>query len=125
MPSGLTKEQKVVWARLSRHLSKVGLLTSVDVDIMERYAVAYVRWKQCEQFIGTHGIKYPIKNKKGETTSIGQFPEVSEARSLAKALLEMAREFGLTPAARARIGITLVQNGREVKDVSEVGFTAG
>ena len=125
-PRHLTKDQRAVWRKLSTHLRKVGLLTSVDADTMERYAVAYVRWRQCEKWIEGHGIKYPIKNKKGEVTSIAQFPEVSEARSLAKQLLEMAREFGLTPAARARIGIdTVASKAREVKDVSEIGFTAG
>jgi len=126
-PRRLSKDEAVVWRRLCKHLDMIDLLSSVDSDAIEMYAVAYVRWRECERFIKENGIKYPIKNKKGEVTSIGQFPEVSESRSLAKQLVVLAREFGLTPAARARIGIDRLSSGTKgmVSDVSEIGFTAG
>jgi P27 family predicted phage terminase small subunit len=81
------------------------VLTVVDADALAAYCHTYVRWRDAEDFLSKHGMVYPIRDDQGRVKCMQQWPQVSIARNLLLVLRAYQQEFGLTPAARARIVI--------------------
>lgn len=114
-PRHLTKPQREVWRRLCRVLSSMCVLTTVDGAQLERYCVYYLRWRECESFLAQHGLTYMLRSddpycyigRKGEDGSafvrFVEYPQVKESHRLHDALRKIEANFGLTPAARARL----------------------
>lgn len=101
-PAWMPDRAKRVWDRLVPILDEMGLLSTADAAAIERYCVSLVRWRECEDLIAREGMTYTIVTEKGgEYTQ--QRPEVGIASKLATTLLQLEREFGLTPSARARL----------------------
>lgn len=65
------------WKRVVPHLAKVGLLTAIDVAMLEAYCVSYARWRE-------------LKGERGEAQAM-------------RDLKAMATEFGMSPSARTRV----------------------
>ena len=97
-PSWLDDEAKKEWARMSKRLDSLGLLTEVDGSAFAGYCQAYARWKQAEEFITKHG--FVIKTPSGY---LQPMPHVSIAQSYMKAMQKFCEEFGMTPASRCRL----------------------
>jgi P27 family predicted phage terminase small subunit len=114
-PTYFTKDQKAIWRRLCTLLESMNILTLVDGYQLERYCVYYVRWRACEEFVARNGVSYPIKSDdptyyvvrlpNAPTAVIGfaEHPQTRESHRLDAALKQIEMQFGLTPAARARI----------------------
>ncbi len=106
-PDWISDAAKVVWEQLIPQLEDLNVLAKVDVYPLARYCQMFVQWREVEDFIAKRGTVYPLKDKNGDVRCIQQFPQVSIANKLAVALLRLEQEFGLTPAARARIQLPL------------------
>lgn len=104
-PDWLDEPAREVWAQLAPQLKASGLLTILDVHTLARYCQTWVRWRSVEEFIARHGSVYPIKDEKGRTRCLQQFPQVSIANKLSVQLTRMEAEFGMTPSARGRIHV--------------------
>ena len=111
-PAWLDKEAKAVWRQLVPQLEAIGVLTKIDGNALARYCRLFVRWKQCDAFVRKYGETYTTGYHKDEKTGVSkptsfqQFPEVGIINKLGPQLLKIEQEFGLTPAARARIQVT-------------------
>lgn len=100
------------WSRLIHDIAP-GLVTTVDRNALARYVVLLDQWKTAMAWIDEHGTTYEEKRVMGATTKgaepemvvVGhrQYPQVKEAMGLVDAMLRLEKEFGLTPAARARL----------------------
>lgn len=104
-PEWLSEESRRVWKRLVPQLRMMKVLTVVDADALAAYCHTYVRWRDAEDFLSKHGMVYPIRDDQGRVKCMQQWPQVSIARNLLLVLRAYQQEFGLTPAARARIVI--------------------
>lgn len=119
-PSHLTAEQKQLWSRLCKLLNGMGVLSRIDGGQLERYAVYFVRWRECERFLATNGTTYAVKSdnpgqhvgklpkanpKDPDAYVVGwkHYPQVAESHRLDRALKQIEANFGLTPSARTRI----------------------
>ena len=102
-PAWLSPEARKVWKRLVPHLRAMRVLTLVDADALAAYCHTYVRWRDAEDFLSKHGMVYPIRDDQNRVKCMQQFPQVSIARNLLLVMRAYQQEFGLTPAARARI----------------------
>jgi len=94
-----------VWRRLAPQLKTMKVLTLADRDALEAYCHTYARWRDAEAFLSKHGLTYPIRDEKGNVRCLQQFPQVAIARNLLLVLRAYQQEFGLTPAARARVQV--------------------
>ena len=104
-PSHLDDNAKKEWRRISKELTAIGLLTSVDRAALAAYCCAYSRWAAAEENIQKFGtvIKspksgYPVQN-----------PYVSVANTALDLMRKFATEFGLTPASRSRLQVEQAQ----------------
>jgi P27 family predicted phage terminase small subunit len=104
-PDWLSAEARKVWRRLAPQLKTMKVLTLVDRDALAAYCHTYARWREAEDFITRHGLTYPIRDEKGNVRCLQQFPQVAIARNLLLVLRAYQQEFGLTPAARARVQV--------------------
>jgi P27 family predicted phage terminase small subunit len=116
-PEWLSVEAKAAFDLIVEHLSCIGLVTAIDGNALVRYARLWLRWRQCEQFLEKNGEVYPVRAKPsyngqpGAVLSFKAFPQAKLALTLAAELLRLEREFGMTPAARARLA-----SGVDVQD---------
>jgi P27 family predicted phage terminase small subunit len=104
-PEWLSEDARKIWKRLVPQLRGMKVLTLVDADALAMYCNTFARWRDAEDFVTKHGMVYPIRDDQGRVKCMQQFPQVSIARNLLLVLRAYQQEFGLTPAARARIVI--------------------
>jgi P27 family predicted phage terminase small subunit len=94
------------WWRVAPELHRLGLLTVLDVGAFAAYCVAYAHWRTAEEALAemakrdatTSGLL--IKTSSGDAA---QNPVVGIARRAAADMVRFASDFGMSPAARARI----------------------
>lgn len=87
------------WARVYEKLERLGLLTEVDGTAFEAYCTAYGQFKEAHLILREKGLTFSTPNGYEQ-----QRPEVAIANNAAKVMRGFMIEFGLTPAARARLG---------------------
>jgi len=94
-------DAKKEWRRLAPELENMGLLTRIDMAVFAAYCQSFARWKQAE-----------AKLKKGRQIALTAHGEekVSAweqiARHREKEMLACAKEFGFTPASRAKVSVS-------------------
>ena len=95
---GGTGEAAEVWERVGGELHRLGLLTRVDYDAFAVFcqAVADYRWAQRVLARSRRFLRTP----KG---SVIEHPAAHVQRRAAEQIRQFGSEFGLTPAARARV----------------------
>lgn len=104
-PRYLSDDAKREWRRVAPTLQGVGLLTDVDHDALAMYCERFAEWKTAWGKVLEEGAVI--------TTTAGnliQNPRLSIANRAAKEALALAREFGMTPAARTRIQVDMGGN---------------
>lgn len=107
-PEFLTTDAKAEWRRVSTELFHMGLLTKVDVQPLAAYCQAFGRWMAAERAIAKMAEKDSLTAGLMIKTSNGnaiQNPLVGTSNKAASDMVRYASEFGLTPAARARLAI--------------------
>lgn len=97
-PDHLTEAEKAEWRRIGKHLLEAGLLTKLDLDVLEAYCRAYVRWVEAEGQVRKYGTV--IKSPNGYPI---QSPYLAIANKAMEQMRSLMGELGLTPASRARI----------------------
>jgi P27 family predicted phage terminase small subunit len=104
-PAHLTEAQAAVWDQVAAILRAMGVLAATPAMVLERYAVALVRYRRAVAFLDKHGEKYPILDERGKVKGFGQFPESYLVGKLAGELLKIEQETGMTPASRTRVTV--------------------
>lgn len=107
-PDVLCADGAEEWNRIAVQLRNLGLLTVVDHAALAAYCAAFGRWIQAERALSkmrkrdelTAGLM--IKTSNGNAV---QNPLVGVANKAAADMVRYAAEFGMTPAARARLAL--------------------
>ena len=104
-PHSVVKESRAVWTAVTKMLDDMAVLTRVDGGQLERYCLMFVQWRQIQRIIqrfsGTDDMLIgSLRND--ETRSIVR-NSWAEAHKLDAGLKQIEMQFGLTPAARARL----------------------
>ena len=102
-PSWLTKDAKSVFSSLVRRLHAEGMVTGLDENALARYADLFVQYRQASEFIAKFGAFHAVPGKGGAPATFRTLPHAYRVLALAGELIRLEREFGLTPAARARL----------------------
>jgi P27 family predicted phage terminase small subunit len=92
------------WRRLTKELLELGLLTNIDTTALAVYCDAYSKYVEATEAVKREGVTIKYTNKAGHTNTI-ENPNVNVAKKYYKIMKDMMAEFGLTPAARAKLAI--------------------
>ncbi|HEY5868013.1 MAG TPA: phage terminase small subunit P27 family, partial [Candidatus Tectomicrobia bacterium] len=127
-PKGLTPEQKRLWKKITAELLTLGILTRIDGPALERYVSMLTTWQRLQADIQEHGECYEIKKSRwieAHTDAEGTLipgrhelyvagealrPQTTLLLALADRLLRLEQVLGMTPSARASIGIELARS---------------
>lgn len=106
-PSWLSKAAKDCWRQIVPMLQQQKTLAKIDANALVRYCCEWERWIRATRFVLKNGEKYAIMEtdkKTGEerVKCWVQYPETGVVANLGASLLKLEREFGMTPAGRAR-----------------------
>lgn len=96
-PASLSAAAKVEWKRLAPDLVKLGLLRRLDMGAFEARCELYATWRRCQAVTRKGGLSYEHKGLQR------QRPEVKLAQDCLRQMRQYDSEFGLTPAARAKV----------------------
>ena len=98
------------WWRVAGELHSLRLLTALDVMPLAAYCNAYARWRQAEEALAKMAEKDPVTHGlliKRQDGNAGQNPLMRVANNAAADMVRFASEFGMSPAARARISASV------------------
>jgi P27 family predicted phage terminase small subunit len=104
-PEFLDENGRGEWRRIIGEMVRLRLVTALDTMCFAAYCQAYAQWKQAVEALNhaaaedleTRGLV--IQDKDGRRPN----PLLRVVRSAGDTMLQLAREFGLTPIARARL----------------------
>lgn len=101
-----------MFLRVTAHLYAVGIITLLDQDLVARYAILSVHFRECVAFIAKHGTTYaqrkPVYGQPehpGVVVGFKLYPQMRLQLELASELLKAERDLGLSPASRTRLTV--------------------
>jgi P27 family predicted phage terminase small subunit len=100
MPRTLPAEAKAEWRRVVPELESIGILATIDRGVLIRYCTAWADWCELARLLERSG-----KLIKGQKGNLVRNPLWLMKRDAEQAIAELARQLGLTPAARLRSGV--------------------
>lgn len=86
--------------RLSKLLDPMGVLTAVDVGMLEAYCQAYGLWREATAYVNRYGAV--LFSKDG---GMYQNPYLAVVNKQAAIMAKIGSEFGLTPSSRSGLQI--------------------
>jgi P27 family predicted phage terminase small subunit len=102
-PESLPPAAAAVWDEVLPQLGAAGLLGRVDGRSFTRYCELFPVWDDLMSFLRKSGHAHPVKNAKGEVVGVRPYPQLRLALQVSEHLLRLENQFGMTPAARARL----------------------
>jgi P27 family predicted phage terminase small subunit len=105
VPEHLSDLAKVEWGRISQDLYQIGLLSRIDRGALAAYCECWSDWVEATRMCST----LDGKDRKTMTTQTGNLvenPYFSIKKRCAELMHKFLTEFGMTPAARARIDVS-------------------
>lgn len=115
-PKHITGEAATIWKRLTKMLHDMGVLTKIDGFQIERYAIMFSQWRQLQRVIQKHAendgkLIFALRDDVHRAVVRNTW---AESHRLESALKQIEMQFGLTPAARARLAN--LNNGQQEKN---------
>jgi P27 family predicted phage terminase small subunit len=102
-------DAKALYEKLTTLLMRNRLLGEEDLVLVESYCTTYARKRQAERFIQERGLFFPIFTEDGKRIRyLQQYPHVNIAERSEVLLMQMGDRLGLSPAARARLFVSKV-----------------
>jgi P27 family predicted phage terminase small subunit len=99
-PAWLSEPAQEKWNELAPMLSRLGLLTECDLDILALYCSTWVKWQEAERAIQENGSTTRAQSGYQQIS-----PYVTIAKNALADLMRLGDKLGLNPAARNRIHV--------------------
>jgi P27 family predicted phage terminase small subunit len=104
-PDFLSAYARDEWRRVAPELHRLGLLTTLDVAILAAYCSAYARWRTTEELLAG-------MDANGRPKAL-----IRIATQAARDMARCGREFGMSPAMRARVAAYVWREPRKFGDL--------
>ena len=110
-PSSVVKESRAVWTAVTKMIDDMAVLTRVDGGQLERYCLMFVQWRQIQRVLAKFSDtdERLVGSLGNDKTRVIMRLAWQESHKLDAGLKQIEMQFGLTPAARARL--TCLVNG--------------
>ena len=102
-PAHLHEIARELWIQVAERLCLAGLLSKLDLPLLEIYCESYFHYRQADDFIKEHGPEFTVVNAKGQVQVVREYPAVAVRRSCVAAMNKIGAELGLSPASRSKI----------------------
>jgi len=99
-PAGLSGVALEKWTEMTSLLSGMQVFTQADRHPLQRYCLMWEQWDNLEKHCREHGSTQLTSTGYSQVTA-----EATLAKSLRKELLEIERQFGMTPASRSSMKV--------------------
>lgn len=119
-PSWLSPFAKREFKKMVKELLEVDLMTNVDVVALARWCDAYDDYIKFKRIIDEEGEMVEYTNKAAETNKVPH-PLLTKKKAAAEQMDKIDKEFGLTPASRAKIAIPKQPEKEESKEEQMFG----
>jgi len=113
MPPSLTPAMKTAWRTLVAALREAGTLSAIDAGTLEACAVFWGRAREARAIIAREGFVH-----RGDRGLV-QHPAVKVERESWNSFRLLAEQFGLSPAARARLGLVELRRDSAARELEE------
>ena len=107
-PNHIDAGAKAEWKRVTHDLFEAGLLSYIDRAALAAYCQAWSTWETAQLVIAQIAKQEPLYKGLMVTSSTGALkanPAVTQAKDAQAAILRVAIEFGMTPAARLHMHV--------------------
>lgn len=115
-PGWLSPEASKEWDYILPIIEDMGILGQADGHALAMYCTSYARWKEAERTLQQEG--HTVATGSG---SLKPHPAWRIAQESFKQMTALLKEFGLTPAARARL-VGPGEGGKEDDDADFFGY---
>jgi P27 family predicted phage terminase small subunit len=112
-PDDLTPHAAALWRRLVPRLIELEMVKDIDAVAMTLLCETFAVWKEARQELADAGTTYEAPDSK----LVKRNPAAAIASQASKDLLALLTQFGLTEAARRRLGIDLEETGESQDDL--------
>lgn len=125
-PAHLDEYALEEWNRVAEGLNAMGVLAGVDQATFAAYCAAYSRWRLAEEELNILAKKSKLQSLVLKTVSGNwiQQPLIGIANKAAGDMVRFAAEFGMSPSARAHLGIDISKRQKSKFD-GLVGIQGG
>lgn len=106
-PKWLSKEAKKIFNLVKKEFESNELLVNVDVHNLAFFADVYSNYIECSRIIERDGMMVEYTNKSGETQMVPH-QLLPKKKQFFEQMSKIMGEFGLSPVARAKLAIGLV-----------------
>lgn len=100
-PAHMEGLAKATFEETALRLYRLGVMTALDVFLLESYAENYAMMVETQAYIREHGMTYEAMTKSG--VSIRQRPELAILNQCRAMHRQYSGELGLTPASRTKL----------------------
>lgn len=111
-PTWLDKTGKRTWRAIVKELIEIDLMTNVDVYSLALACDAYSKYIEATKAIDEEGLTIGYTNAGGNTNIVAN-PNIAIAQKYGQQFKSYLSEFGLSPAARARLALHQLQEDDE------------
>lgn len=101
-PAALDATAAAAWDSIAPELEAMGVLTLADAAALEALCTAFADWRAACETIREQGATYETQSPKGDLM-LRPHPAQAQKSDADKRLRAWLAEFGLTPAARAKL----------------------
>jgi P27 family predicted phage terminase small subunit len=117
-----------IWKEVSPELRHCGLLTALDPYVFALFCKAWATFWEAQDFVDKHGQMFVMRDPpvdrndpedKGRIKYLQQYPQVAIAAKYLQIAGTYADRLGLSPAARSRIQLPMVEQSSD-KDEARI-----
>lgn len=102
-PDTITEGARQCWDELVKVIAPMRVLTSIDAMALAQLAEYLHQWREATDAIKKYGPVIVIKDNHGRSKGLRKSPYVAMQVEYGLMVRRLMSEFGMTPAARARI----------------------
>lgn len=98
-PAWLGAEGQAKWREIVPQLRALGVLTTLDLDVLSTYCASWDEYAQCQKTMNEEGHYVYL-----ESGFVALHPAVSRMQKALERIRKLAAEFGMTPSSRSSLG---------------------
>jgi P27 family predicted phage terminase small subunit len=108
-PAELSQAERAAWDRFVPEVARLGWIDAADREVLEQLVHAIALADELRAAVRRDGIMVPTYDKDGIHTGDKVHPAVRAHAQQQTIIVRIAEQFGLTPSARARLGLTVAK----------------